>query len=495
AFPEAAEAPPLLAPAQDAKFGDYQANGAMALAKSLGKKPRDVAEQIIKHLDVADLAEPPQVAGPGFINLRLRPEWVSAQLCEISQVPRDGEDRLGVKRADQPETVVVDYSAPNLAKEMHVGHLRSTIIGDALVRMLQFAGHTVILQNHVGDWGTQVGMLVAYFDLIAEKSVPTTAPGAQWTLDAHFREAARRLASAKGKLADLEEFYRQAKTLFDTNPEFRQAARQAVVRLQARDRDTLSTWKVWRNVSLAHAHNLYERLGVTLTDGDINGESAYNDDLPKIIDALKANKGLLLKESEGAQCVFLRFQTGVPKPMFLAQDGTPLPLMVQKSDEGYLYATTDLAAIAFRTGYFPELADGSKSPHADRILYVVDARQSLHFRMLFECAYQAEFAKRGKHELIHVAFGTMMGLDGRPFKTREGGTVKLMDLLDEAEKRALDLVTAKNAEDVALDRAQPLSDDRLCFLVGEDAFAGGQHRPLHAVRLRARPEHLSERRA
>jgi arginyl-tRNA synthetase len=206
---------------------------------------------------------------------------------------------------------------------------------------------------------------------------------------------------------------------------------------------------------MLHARLVYERLGVLLTDDDRRGESAYNDDLLKVINALKA-KGLL-SESEGAQCVFLKGPDG--KPLFVNKEGEPLPLIVQKSDEGYLYATTDLAAIAFRTGYIEELADG-KSPHADRILYVVDARQALHFRMVFECAYQAEFAERGKHELEHVAFGTMMGPDGKPFRTREGGTVKLMDLLDEAEKRALDLVTQKNAEDVALCRAQPLSDDQ-----------------------------------
>jgi arginyl-tRNA synthetase len=256
-------------------------------------------------------------------------------------------------------------------------------------------------------------------------------------------------------LADLEEFYRQAKTLFNTDPEFAQAARQAVVRLQTGDAHALITWRVWRNTSLAHARNIYERLGVALTDADIRGESAYNDVLPDIVKTLRKKK--LLTESEGAQCVFV--------PGFVAKDGTPLPLIVQKSDEGYLYATTDLAALAFRTGCLPEIRNpqsairNSNSPHANRILYVVDARQALHFQMLFAVARQAGFAPENV-KLIHVAFGTMMGPDGKPFKTREGGTVKLMDLLDEAEKRALDLVTQKNAEDVALDRAQPLSDDQ-----------------------------------
>jgi arginyl-tRNA synthetase len=343
--------------------------------------------------------------------------------AELGRVCAD--ERLGVEAAERPETVVVDYSAPNLAKEMHVGHLRSTIIGDALVRMLQFAGHTVIRQNHVGDWGTQFGMLVAYIE--REKLIQ---PVPNW----------RQAFFASNALQDLEAIYREAKRLFDGDKEFAREARETVVRLQSGDHHTRDVWDAFLHVSLGHCRQVYERLGILLTDADIRGESAYNDVLPDIVKALRKKK--LLTESEGAQCVFL--------PGFTAKDGTPLPLIVQKSDEGYLYSTTDLAAIRYRVG---ELKAG-------RILYVVDARQALHFQMVFECAYQAEFAKRGKHELIHVAFGTMMGPDGKPFKTREGGTVKLMDLLDEAEKRALDLVTQKNAEDVALDRAQPLSDDQ-----------------------------------
>jgi len=434
AFPEAGQAPALLAPAQDARFGDYQANGAMALAKRLGKKPREVAEQIVKRLDVSDLAETPEVAGPGFINLRLKPEWLGAELGRAC-----ADERLGVEAVEQPETVVVDYSAPNLAKEMHVGHLRSTIIGDALVRMLEFAGHTVVRQNHVGDWGTQFGMLVCnLIQRYTEVAAKAVADGQRVFA-----------SSAAPHLVDMEVFYQEAKRRFDTDPAFAEASRQCVVRLQQGDPAIRDWWELVVAHSLSHCERVYDRLGVLLTDEDVRGESAYNNVLPDIVDALKA-KGLLT-ESEGAQCVFL--------PGFTAKDGSPLPLIIQKSDEGYLYATTDLAAIAFRTGYIEELADG-KSPHADRILYVVDARQALHFRMVFECAYQAEFAKRGKHELIHVAFGTMMGPDGRPFKTREGGTVKLMDLLDEAEKRAYDLVTAKNAEDVAAERAEPLTEDR-----------------------------------
>ncbi|MBE3100425.1 MAG: arginine--tRNA ligase [Planctomycetes bacterium] len=417
AFPQAADAPAIVQPAQDPRFGDYQANGAMALAKQLKMKPRDVAAQVVARLDVADLCEKPEIAGPGFINLRLRPDWVAAQVGAIN--PDKPEDRLGAARAERPETVVVDYSAPNLAKEMHVGHLRSTIIGDALVRMLDFSGHKVVPQNHVGDWGTQVGMLVAFF----YRSAGGTTR--------EFAEKANLL------LTDLEEFYRQAKTFFDSDEEFARESRLAVVKLQSGDEEIQSTWSAWRTASLLHANKVYERLGVTLTKDHIRGESAYNALLPRVVEELRT-KGLLT-ESEGALCVFL--------PGFVAKDGTPLPLLVRKSDEGYLYATTDLAAIRYRVG---EL-------HADRILYVVDARQSLHFQMLFACARRAGFAKP-ETVLEHIAFGTMMGADGKPFKTREGGTVKLMDLLDETEKRALDLVTQKNAEDVAAGRTQPLTE-------------------------------------
>jgi len=369
---------------------------------------------------------------------------VGRQLGRLS-----ADERLGVEsRRAGTETVVVDYSAPNLAKEMHVGHLRSTIIGDALVRMLDFAGHTVIRQNHVGDWGTQFGMLIAYFDLISQEH------------EAETEDAGR--IPGPVIIKDLEEFYRLAKQKFDSDPEFAAYARQCVVRLQGGEPAILKRWELVWSQSLFHCDQVYKRLGVHFENEDFRGESAYNDVLPDIVKALRKKK--LLTESQGAQCVFLRNPQG--EPFFKTKEGDPLPLIIQKSDEGYLYATTDLAALAFRTGALPQIRNpkseirNENSPHADRILYVVDARQSLHFRMLFECAYQAKFAKRGKHELIHVAFGTMMGPDGRPFKTREGGTVKLMDLLDEAEKRALDLVTQKNAEDVAAGRTQPLSDEQ-----------------------------------
>jgi arginyl-tRNA synthetase len=378
----------------------------MSLAKLLGRNPSEVARNILAHLNVADEAQTPQVAAPGFINIRLRGDWVSRELGRANP-----DERLGVPHAEKPETVVVDYSAPNLAKEMHVGHLRSTIIGDALVRMLEFVSHRVIRQNHVGDWGTQFGMLVTE---LQDRKVFVPGIGADNTWH-----------EAYPGIADLETFYRQAKQRFDTEPDFARRSRETVVLVQSGDDKTHWLWVFFCTTSLDHCSAVYKKLGVKLTDEDIRGESAYNDDLPKVVEDLRA-KGLLT-ESEGAQCVFL--------DGFVAKDSSPLPLIVQKSDEGFLYATTDLAAIRYRVS---EL-------HANRILYVVDARQSLHFQMLFACARKAGFAPPDA-ALVHVAFGTMMGPDGRPFKTREGGTVKLMDLLDEAEKRAYELVSAKSPD-------------------------------------------------
>jgi len=421
AFPDAADAPAIVMQAQDERFGDYQANGAMALAKRLGKKPRDVAAEIVAKADLAGMAETPKIAGPGFINITLSPDWLAARLAEMLT-----DQRLGVPSPARCQTIVVDYSAPNLAKEMHVGHLRSTIIGDALVRVLEFLGHTVIRQNHVGDWGTQIGMLVAYIEREG-----LIQPVEDWQ-EAFFSDKV---------LDDLEALYRESKQMFDADDEFAREARETVVRLQGGDERTLNIWHCFLVVSVGHCRKVYERLGVLLTNDDIRGESAYNDVLPGIVEALTARG--LLSESEGAQCVFL--------DEFKAKDGSPLPLIVQKSDEGYLYATTDLAAIAFRTGNLPETANPSseirnpKSPRAKRVLYVVDARQSLHFRMVFAVARAAGFASEDV-SLEHVGFGMMLGPDSRPFKTREGGTVKLMDLIDEAEKRARTLLEEKQAE-------------------------------------------------
>jgi len=402
-FPEAADAPAIVMQAQDERFGDYQANGAMALAKRLGKNPRDVAAEIVAAADLSGIAENVEIAGPGFINITLSPDWLAAQLAEVL-----ADKRLGVPSPAQRQTIVVDYSAPNLAKEMHVGHLRSTIIGDALVRVLEFLGHKVIRQNHVGDWGTQFGMLLQFMIEKTNFSVRdnTVIAGTAW-------------------LEDLEKFYRWAKDAFDTDPKFAARARQRVVKLQQGDNESRMAWAWFLNQSLQHCTAVYGRLRVLLAPSDVRGESAYNDDLPGVVEALKARG--LLTESQGARCVFL--------DEFKAKDGSPLPLIVQKSDEGYLYATTDLAAVRYRV-------DELK---ADRILYVVDARQSLHFRMMFAVAKAAGFAPEDV-SLEHVGFGMMLGPDNRPFKTREGGTVKLMDLIDEAERRAFDLVTEKNPD-------------------------------------------------
>jgi len=411
----AAGAPPgaaaLVAPSARPDFGDYQANGVMPAAKQLKTDPRALAEKVAAAADLSDLAEKVEVAGPGFINITLRDGWLCAQLAE-----RIDDDRLGVDRPAQPQTVVVDYSSPNLAKEMHVGHLRSTIIGDAIVRVLDFLGHNVIRQNHTGDWGTQFGMLIAYMDRLRKESFEKFSEG----------------------LSDLEEFYRKAKQLFDTDPNFADEARANVVKLQSGD-ENCHSYKRWKNyvtVSLLHCQSVYRRLGVLLTTDDDKGESEYNADLPKVIKALEA--GGLITESEGAQCVFL--------DEFKDADGQTLPVIVRKSDGGYLYSTTDLAAVRYRVG---ELK-------ADRILYVTDSRQSLHFRQIFAVARRAGFAP-ANISLEHVAFGMMLDKNRTPFKTREGGTVKLMDLLDEAERRALELVSEKNPDLPDRDKRQVAS--------------------------------------
>ena len=400
-----AGSPAIVAVPPRAEFGDYQANGVMPAAKAIGAKPRELGTKVIAQLgpggagDLSDLADPPTVGGPGFINIHLKGDWLAHELTAAA-----ADEHLGAARAGKKDrqTVVVDYSGPNLAKEMHVGHLRSTIIGDALARTLDFLGHKVIRQNHVGDWGTQFGMLTAYLDRLQGEQ-----------------------QSFSGQLADLEEFYRQAKELFDADADFSRTARDYVVRLQSRDKGILAKWNRFRSLSLSHCADVYRRLDVQLTDGDIRGESAYNDDLPKVVEDLR--KAGLLTESRGAQCVFLL--------EFKDKEGHELPLIVQKSDEGFLYATTDLAAIRYRV----------RKLHADRILYVIDSRQALHFRQVFAVAKAARFAPPDL-ALEHVAFGTMLGPDGRPFRTREGGTVKLMDLLDEAERRAFALVSEKNPE-------------------------------------------------
>ncbi len=384
---------------RDKAHGDFASNIAMMLAKPAGLKPRELAQQLIEAMPSDPSVSQVQIAGPGFLNFFQN----SAALAERLDAALT-EARLGVTKAGPPQRVVVDLSSPNLAKEMHVGHLRSTIIGDAVARVLEFLGDEVIRQNHVGDWGTQFGMLLAYLE--------------------------ENPAAAETELSDLEQFYRAAKQRFDESEAFAERARELVVKLQAGDANCLSLWTRFNEISLSHCQTVYDRLNVRLTPDDVKGESAYNADLPDIVAAL-AGKGLL-SESDGAQCVFL--------DEFRNAEGNPLPVIVQKAGGGYLYATTDLASMRYR----------SQQLKADRALYFVDQRQALHFQMAFEVARRAGFVAPDM-QLEHMGFGTMNGADGRPFKTRDGGTVKLVDLLDEAEQRAYNLVKGKNPD---LDEAE-----------------------------------------
>ncbi len=406
----AADAPALVAQATKPEFGDYQCNACMAAAKKLKTNPRKLAEQVIASAQLDDLAEKVEIAGPGFINITLKKSFLESRCAGAL-----ADQRLGVKRLEPRQTVVIDYSSPNLAKEMHVGHLRSTIIGDALARTLEFLGCNVIRQNHVGDWGTQFGMLTAYLD--------------------ELRQAGQAQQGRQMVLSDLEEFYRQAKKRFDEDPTFADTSRANVVKLQAGDADILETWRTFRDLSLQHCSEVYEKLNTTLTREDVRGESAYNDDLGQIVADL--DSAGLLSESQGALCVFLE--------EFKGKDDEPLPVIVRKSDGGYLYATTDLAALRYRVNKL----------HADRVLYVTDSRQHLHFQQIFAVAREAAFVS-GNLQLEHVGFGMMLGDDGRPFKTRDGGTVKLADLLEEAITRSQALV-AERSQDLPAEKQQAVA--------------------------------------
>ncbi|WP_286788303.1 MULTISPECIES: arginine--tRNA ligase [unclassified Pseudomonas] len=377
---------------KDKSHGDFASNIAMMLAKPAGMKPRDLAEKLIAALPADPSVSQVQIAGPGFLNFFQNHEQLAQRLDDAL-----ADTHLAIQKAAPKQRVVVDLSSPNLAKEMHVGHLRSTIIGDAVARVLEFLGDDVIRQNHVGDWGTQFGMLLAYLE--------------------------EQPAAAESELSDLETFYRAAKKRFDESPEFADRARELVVKLQAGDEACLKLWHRFNEISLSHCQKVYDRLNVKLTPADVKGESAYNSELPGIVTELDA-KGLLT-ESDGARCVFLE--------EFKNAEGNPLPVIVQKAGGGYLYATTDLAAMRYR----------SQVLNADRVLYFVDQRQALHFQMAFEVARLAGFVAPSM-SLEHMGFGTMNGADGRPFKTRDGGTIKLIDLLDEAEDRAYTLVKEKN---------------------------------------------------
>lgn len=381
------------------EFGDYQANGGMAIAKKLGSNPREFAQLVVN--DLANKSDPiiakMEVAGPGFINIHLAETALRDRANSV--ISNTGDL---IPTIPNPQRVVVDYSSPNLAKEMHVGHLRGTIIGDCLVRVLERLGHEIIRQNHVGDWGTQFGMLIAYMnELRAEQGdLPT-------------------------QLADLETFYRAAKERFDSDPVFAENSRASVVKLQSGDPEYLEAWKTFIDESLQHCHTVYEKLGVSLSKENLKAESFYNSELENIVKVLEEKS--LLSISDGAKCVFL--------PQFTGKDGELLPVIVQKSDGGFLYATTDLAAIKYR----------SFELDVARSLYVVDARQSLHFQQVFAVAKKAKLADEDI-SLEHITYGTMMGSDGKPFRTRSGDTIKLIDLLDESSKRAFELVTDKNPD-------------------------------------------------
>ncbi|EXU76117.1 arginine--tRNA ligase [Erwinia mallotivora] len=377
------------------QFGDYQANGIMAVAKKLGKAPRQLAEEVLTHLDLQGIVSKIEIAGPGFINLFLDSTWLASQAESVINAPR-----LGVA-AVAPQTVVIDYSAPNVAKEMHVGHVRSTIIGDAAARTLEFLGHKVIRANHVGDWGTQFGMLIAFLEKQQNEDHTPVA------------------------LADLEAFYREAKRTYDEDPLFAERARGYVVKLQGGDEYCRTMWKKLVDITMSQNQIIYDRMNVTLTRNDVMGESLYNDMLPGIVADLKA-KGLAV-ESEGATVVFL--------DEFKNKEGEPMGVIIQKKDGGYLYTTTDIACAKYRY----------ETLHADRVLYYIDSRQHQHLHQAWTIVRKAGYVPESV-PLEHHAFGMMLGKDGKPFKTRAGGTIKLSDLLDEAVERATRLVSEKNPE-------------------------------------------------
>ena len=382
---------PMLALSGKSQFGDYQANGAMGAAKQMKTNPKELAQKILDKLNLDDIAEKVEIAGPGFINISLNKHFLAGQLTAKSE-----------QITAKPQTVVIDYSSPNLAKEMHVGHLRSTIIGDALARLLEYQGHSVIRQNHMGDWGTQFGMLIAELEL-------------------HLGEGDQ----ANLALNDLEVFYQQSKKHFDADPEFADKARAYVVKLQSGDAHCRKLWQKFIDVSVAHNLEIYKQLNVGLRKEHIAAESSYNDDLGNVLSSL-LEQGIAV-DSEGAKVVFLN--------ELADKNGEPSPMIVQKSGGGFLYASSDLACLRHRVGTL----------QADRILYFIDARQSLHMKQVFITGRKASFVPPTV-SLEHHPFGTMMGADGRPFKTRSGGTVKLADLLVEAVERAEKLVREKNPD-------------------------------------------------
>ena len=388
---------PMLAATNNPKFGDYQSNLALSLSKKLGQPPRQVAQAIVDQFESGDMFETPQLAGPGFINLRFKASYLSAQL----QL-RQNDDRLGIAPTENPQKIIVDFSSPNIAKEMHVGHLRSTIIGDCIARILEFQGHEVLRLNHVGDWGTQFGMLITYLREVA--------PAALTTADAI-------------DLGDLVAFYKKAKARFDEDPEFQVTARNEVVNLQSGSPETLRAWNLLCEQSRKEFQIIYDVLNIQINE---RGESFYNPYLSAIVADLKV-AGLLV-EDHGAQCVFV--------DGFTNREGQPLPLIVQKSDGGFNYATTDLAALRYRI----------TEDKAQRIIYVTDSGQSDHFAQVFQVAQKANWIPETV-EITHVPFGLVQGEDGKKLKTRSGDTVRLRDLLDESVDRFGAILDARIAEE------------------------------------------------
>jgi arginyl-tRNA synthetase len=388
---------PLINVASHTGFGDYQANLAMSLAKKQGEKPRDIAAAIVAKLDLENICEKIEIAGPGFINLHLDEAFINDKISALAEDPG-----LGVKPAALAQTVVIDYSAPNVAKEMHVGHLRSTVIGDAMARVLMVQGHEVIRQNHMGDWGTQFGMLIEYL------------------VDNGWDKK-----SVDKSISDLNILYQESKLKFDSDNDFNERARTRVVDLQGGDEYTLQIWRYLVKESIDHFNEIYHRLGVLLEETDNCPESFYNPRLRGIVESLSDSK--MLEVSEGAAVIFL--------DGFKDREDKPLPMIVRKSDGGYLYATTDLAAVRYRV----------EELKANRIIYITDSRQSQHFAMLFAAVRKAGWVGEDVR-LDHMPFGSVLGANRKPFKTRDGGTIKLSDLLDEATSRVSVVIQNKNPD-------------------------------------------------
>ena len=404
-----ADSPAMIRQSARAQFGDYQSNGVMPVAKKLGMNPRELAQKVIDNLDLSEAANKIEIAGPGFINVFLKPEWMAEKLTGYVQ-----DDRAGVEEAATKQTIVVDLSAPNVAKEMHVAHLRSTVIGDAVSKTLEFLGHKVVRANHIGDWGTQFGMLIAHLEDL-QKDNPDVM---------------------NSELGDLENFYRESKKHYDNDPAFAERARNYVVKLQGGDEWCLTQWKKLVDVTMEQNLNTYKRLGVNITAKDTMGESMYNDMLPAIVEDMKA-QGLAV-EDEGAMVVYL--------DEYKNKDGDPMGVIVQKRDGGFLYTTTDIACAKYR---YEQLG-------ADRVLYYIDARQAQHLQQAWTIVRKAGYVPENV-TLEHHAFGMMLGKDNKPFKTRAGGVVKLASLLDEATSRATKLIEEKSGDMPAEQKAEVIN--------------------------------------